>query len=252
MLNRGQNGKADRARQIVGEIASKAVATVGRHPGLFLSLPSLYLLLVYPPLWKDVDALGQLIWRAGWANILHYPPLYCFTGRIPFWIGDCMHALLSGQSLPALRLFSEQHPTGLGIETLIIAQHVGLIIALTLLVRTAARTSFARGVIALGCIAASSLYAQQQCAGSEASSTSAVILLCVTGLWVYRKRIGEWDLHPTSQNHAPELGPVPNLSPAPPDARSWSEAPPKPNSGIALVKSPPNSAAPRLDLSDTL
>lgn len=160
---------------------------IGRHPALFLSLPSLYLLLAYPPLWKDVDALSQLIWRAGWGNILHYPPLYCFTGRIPFWLGDCIHALLSGQSLPALRLFSEQHPTGLGIETLIIAQHAGLILVLTLLVRTAARTSLARGVIVLGCIAASSLYAQQQCAGSEASGVSAIILLCVAGLWVYRK-----------------------------------------------------------------
>jgi len=251
MLNRGQNGKADRARRIVSEIASKAVATVGRHPALFLSLPSLYLLLAYPPLWKDVDALGQLIWRAGWANILHYPPLYCFTGRIPFWIGDCIHALLGGQSLPPLRLFSEQHPTGLGIETLIIAQHAGLIIALTLLVRTAARTSLARGVIALGCIAASSLYAQQQCAGSEASGVSAVILVCVTGLWVYRKSIGQWDLHPNSQDHAPGLVPGPNLSPVTP-ARSSSEAAPKPTAGIALVKSPTDSAAPRFALSATL
>jgi hypothetical protein len=252
MLNRWQNGHADRARQIVGDIASKAFATVGRHPALFLSLPALYLLLVYPPLWKDVDALGQLIWRAGWANILHYPPLYCFTGRIPFWIGDCIHALLSGQSLPTLRLFSEQHPTGFGIETLIIAQHVGLIIALTLLVRTAARTPLARGVIALGCIAASSLYAQQQCAGSEASSVSAVILLCVTGLWVYRKSIGEWDLHAISQDQAPELVPVPNSGPVLTNARSPSEAAPKPNTGIVLVNSPTNSAAPGFDLSAKL
>lgn len=205
MLSRRQNGQAHRARQIVGDIASKAVATVGRHPALFLSLPSLYLLLAYPPLWKDVDALGQLIWRAGWANILHYPPLYCFTGRIPFWIGDCIHALLGGQSLPMLRLFSEQHPTGLGLEALIIAQHAGLIIAFTLLVRTAARTALARGVIALGCIAASSLYAQQQCAGSEASGVSAVILVCVTGLWVYRKSMGIVPVESRTNSAAPRL-----------------------------------------------
>jgi hypothetical protein len=241
MLNRWH---ADRARQIVGDIAAKVVATVGRHPALFLSLPSLYLLLAYPPLWKDVDALGQLIWRAGWANILHYPPLYCFTGRIPFWIGDCIHALLSGQSLPTLRLFSEQHPTGLGIETLIVAQHVGLIIVLTLLVRTAARTALARGVITLGSIAASSLYAQQQCAGSEASGVSAVILVCVTALWVYRNSICEWDLHPTSQDHAPGLVPDPNLSPVLTQAGSGSEAAPQPNPGVGLVKSPTNSVAP--------
>jgi hypothetical protein len=169
-------------------IALKAIAVVGRHPALFLSLPSLYLLLVYPPIWKDVDALGQLIWKAGWANILHYPPLYCFTGRIPFWAGDSILALLSGQAVSAPNLFAEQHPTWLGIELLIIAQHAGLILALTLLVRTAARGPLGRGVITLACIAASSLYAQQQCAGSEAPAVTAIILLTVAGLWVYRRK----------------------------------------------------------------
>jgi hypothetical protein len=251
MLRRWQNVQADQARQIVHDIASKAFAIVGRHPALFLSLPSLYLLLVYPPLWKDVDALGQLIWRAGWANILHYPPLYCFTGRIPFWIGDCMHAVLSGQSLPTLRFFSEQHPTWLGIETLIIAQHAGLITALTLLVRTAARTPLARGVIALACIAASSLYAQQQCAGSEASGVTAVILLSVTGLWVFRRSLRDGDTHPRKQSHPTELVQVPSLRQVPPFARSWDERTPDPSAGGVVVTSPTNSGAPHADLSAT-
>ena len=188
MSEQSQTVRAHPAYRIALDVALKAITLVGRHPAIFLSLPSLYLLLVYPPIWKDVDALGQLIWKAGWANILHYPPLYCFTGRIPFWVGDCVLALLSGQPLPAPRLFAEQHPTWLGIELLIIAQHAGLILALTLLVRTAARGPLGRGAITLGCIAASSLYAQQQCAGSEAPSVTAIILLTVTGLWAYRRK----------------------------------------------------------------
>jgi hypothetical protein len=187
MSERSQTVSVTQAHRIALDFALKAIRTVGRHPAVFLSLPSLYLLLVYPPLWKDVDALGQLIWRAGWGNILHYPPLYCFTGRIPFWIGDSILAVLSGQPLPAWQLFAEQHPTWLGIELLIIAQHAGLITALTLLVRTAARSPLARGTITLACIAASSLYAQQQCAGSEGAGVSAVILLTVAGLWVDRR-----------------------------------------------------------------
>ena len=186
MSEHSQTVGAPQAQRFAVEVALKAISAVGRHPALFLSLPSLYLLLFYPPIWKDVDALGQLIWQAGWGNILHYPPLYCFTGRIPFWLGDCVLALLNGQPLPGLNLFAEQRPNWLGIELLIIAQHAGLITALTLLVRTAGRTALGRGAIAISFIAASSLYAQQQCAGSEAPSVSAIILLTVAGLWVYR------------------------------------------------------------------
>jgi hypothetical protein len=186
MSEHSQTVRAPQAQRIAFELALKAVSAVGRHPALFLSLPSLYLLLVYPPIWKDVDALGQLIWQAGWSNILHYPPLYCFTGRIPFWLGDFILALLSGQPLPALNLLGEQHPNWLGIQLLIIAQHAGLVTALTLLVRTATRSALGRGAITICFIAASSLYAQQQCAGSEAPSVSAIILLTVAGLWVYR------------------------------------------------------------------
>ena len=187
MSEHSQTVRAPQTQRIAFDVALKAISAVGQHPALFLSLPSLYLLLVYPPIWKDVDALGQLIWQAGWGNILHYPPLYCFTGRIPFWLGDSILALLSGRPLPGLNLFGEQHPTWLGIELLIIAQHAGLITALTLLVRAAAHSPLGRGAITISFIAASSLYAQQQCAGSEAPSVSAIILLTAAGLWVCRR-----------------------------------------------------------------
>jgi hypothetical protein len=186
MSEHSQTVRTPQAHRIAIDIALKVITVVGRHPAVFLSLPSIYLLLVYPPIWKDVDALAQLVWQAGWGNILHYPPLYCFTGRVPFWVGDSILALLSGQPIPSLHLFAGQHPSWLGIELLIITQHAGLITALTLLVRTAAGSPLGRGAITIGCIAASSLYAQQQCAGSEAASVSAIILLTAAGLWVYR------------------------------------------------------------------
>jgi hypothetical protein len=184
-----QNGVSTRQMlHVAQDRLRKAVTIVGRHPTLFLAVPSIYLLLAYPPLWKDIDALGQLVWSAGWCNILHFPPLYCFTGRIPFWIGDCIDALLNGQSLPAFNLFAGQHPTALGVEMLIITQHATLIGALTLLVRTAAKTAFSRGVVVLCFICSSALYAQQQCAGSEAPSVTAIIFLAVCGLWVMQRQ----------------------------------------------------------------
>ena len=51
---------------------------------------------------------------------------------------------------------------------------------------TTVRDCGGRGAITISFIAASSLYAQQQCAGSEAPSVGAIILLTVAGLWVYR------------------------------------------------------------------
>jgi hypothetical protein len=165
----------------------KVVTTAGQHPALFLALPSLYLLLAYPPLWKDVDALGQLIWAESSTNIIHFPPFYCFTGRIPFWIGDSIHALLNGQPLPAFNLFAAQHPTAFGIEALVITQHATLVGALTFLVRTAAKAALSRGAMVLCFIGATALYGEQQCAGSEAPSVTAIILLVGCGLWALQK-----------------------------------------------------------------
>lgn len=168
--------------------ARKIVEFIGRHPALFLAVPSLYLLLAYPPLFKSVDSLAQLIWAKGPDNILHFPPLYCFTGRIPFWVGDCIQALLAGQPVPTMNLSAGQTPSALGFELLIVAQHATFVGACSLLVRAAARTAMSRGVVVLCLVAANALYAQQQCAASEAPTVTSIIFLATCGLWVLRKR----------------------------------------------------------------
>lgn len=155
---------------------------VGRHPAVFLCLPSIYLLFSYPVLWKDIDAVGQLIWPAGAANILHYPPLYCFLGRIPFWIGDAALAALTRQPLPALNLFAAQSPTLAGIYALIICQHLALVGALVFLAKCCSSSAMGRGIVTLCFLCASSLYAQQQCAGSESLSVTAILLTVAFGL----------------------------------------------------------------------
>jgi hypothetical protein len=49
--------------------------------------PSIWMLSVIPPLWKDVDAYLQLTRPAGSETILQYGPLYCFIARIPLYVG---------------------------------------------------------------------------------------------------------------------------------------------------------------------
>src|SRR5208282_2126776 len=47
------------------------IAFLGKRPAIILSLLSIYLLCFYPPLWKDIDANGQLLRPASELNILH-------------------------------------------------------------------------------------------------------------------------------------------------------------------------------------
>jgi hypothetical protein len=169
------------------EVASRILHWIGRHPSICLSLPSIYLLLFYPILWKDIDALGQLIWPAGTTNILHYPPIYCFSARIPFWVGGLVQAAFSGRQLPPLDILSEQRPSLIGLHILILAQHLALVFALSIFVKTTAQTESGRGVVTLCLLSTSCLYAQQQCAGSESLSVSAIILMAAFGLRAFEK-----------------------------------------------------------------
>jgi hypothetical protein len=97
---------------------------VGRHPTWILILPSSWMFWRFLPFWKDVDAVHQLISPAWGANILHFPPIYCFGARLPFWFSD---KLISG-SAPSI--FDEQHPSLAAVLALFILQHAGLWAAL--------------------------------------------------------------------------------------------------------------------------
>jgi hypothetical protein len=166
---------------------------VGRHPAIFLCLPSVYLVLRYPVLWKDVDAVAQLIWPGGAANILHFPPLYCFLGRIPFWIGDAASAAVMHQRIPTLNLFAAQSPSLVGIYALIVFQHLALVGALVFLTKCCSSSSLGRGIVTLCFLFASSLYAQQQCAGSESLSVTAILLTVAFSLRTLEKpRLRYW------------------------------------------------------------
>jgi hypothetical protein len=152
---------------------------LGRHSFVVLSVPSAYLLLVYPPLWKDVDALGQLILPADVTNIYHFPALFCFSARLIFWLGDC----LSTWRLPDL--LALQKPTLQGIYSLVVVQQLALVLSLSLLCKTLTRREGLRGLFVLGFCLASSLYTNVLLCGSEAWSICATIFLFAFGLRLY-------------------------------------------------------------------
>lgn len=153
--------------------------SVGKHPILVLSLPSAYLVAAYPCLWKDVDALGQLIAPADIGNIYHFPALFCFSARAVIWIGDQF-----SMSRP-FDLLALQKPTLLGIYALVVFQQIGLVVSLGLLCKVLTNRHALRGASVLGLCLASSLFSSVMLCGSEALSLCATILLFAFGLRLY-------------------------------------------------------------------
>ena len=160
-------------------LAAWSLRMLGRHPLIVLSLPSAYLLSIYPPLWKDVDALCQLISPADATNIYHFPALFCFSARLIVWLGDFF---LTWRSPDLLAL---QKPTLQGIYTLVVAQHLALVLSLGLLCKTLTKRDRLRGVFVIGSFFASSVYASLLLCGSEAWSICATISLFAFGLRIY-------------------------------------------------------------------
>jgi hypothetical protein len=170
-------------RAVVG--VASMLELFGKWPAIILSIPSIYLLISYTPLWKDVDALGQLALPACDLNILHFPPVYCFLGRIPFVMASWL-AGAGGQRI-VQALFEQQVPSLLGIYLLVVIQHILLIAALTYTVLSLTSSHLLRALFALLLAFASANYTQVQCCGSEALSVSATFALVAAGFSILRR-----------------------------------------------------------------
>src|SRR5262249_31986119 len=148
-------------RQGAGFAVGSVIRFVGKWPQIVLSIPSVYLLSSHAPLWKDADASGQLLAPASALNILHYPPLYCFLGRIPFFITSWIANIWGPRPLHSL--FEQQEPSVEGIYLLVIVQHILLIGALTYTTLCLTSDRFVRCVSALLLASFSALYTHAHC-----------------------------------------------------------------------------------------
>jgi hypothetical protein len=167
------------------QVAQRPIITfLGKWPTIVLSLPSLYLLSSYPPLWKDIDANGQLLRPISELNILHFPPVYSFLSRIPFvlitWFSE-------GGRQPLPSLFAQQQPPLAGFYLLVLIQHLLLICALTYVVTALTQSRALRCLFAVLLASTSALYTHAQCCGSEALSIPATLAVLATGLSITRR-----------------------------------------------------------------
>jgi hypothetical protein len=166
----------------IGQRVASLFAIVGRHPTAILVLPSAWMFWRFLPFWKDVDAVHQLISPAWAANILHFPPIYCFGGRLPLWLTD---KLLFGT---APSIFEEQHPSLEAGFALLILQHVSLWAALRYFLFSLPLADRNRGIVTVLLASVASFYAFAHTCGSEAMTSVTWFAVFGAGFRILAKR----------------------------------------------------------------
>jgi hypothetical protein len=171
-------------RRLFSVLAS-GLRFIGNHPLAVLVLPSIWFMARYLPFWKDADVLVQLAWPISADNVLVCPPIYCFLGRIPFWVTD---TVIYGH---APGIFSPQHPSLLAVYALVICQHVGLWLALRYFLFSVPASASGRGIAALLLASVASFYSFAHTAGAEAMYAITWFAVFGAGVRLLR-RPGSW------------------------------------------------------------
>jgi hypothetical protein len=147
---------------------------------LILSIPSLYIFLTLPPLWRDEDAFNEIASTFAPRGIIHYLPGYCLGGRLIVFAGSIVGSLLRGHGVPALSI-NLTPLNDAGICTLLVVQHLFLIFSLWYAVRTLSDQFQVRLLLAVLFALTPWAYVYANCIGSEAFSNSLVYLIAAFG-----------------------------------------------------------------------
>jgi hypothetical protein len=149
-------------------------------PLLLLAAPSLWLMAVVPPLWRDADAYVQTVFPPGASTILSHGPLYCTLSRLPLWFGY----LISGAG-PAVSLghfIKHTQLTDTGVFALLFLQHVGLWCAALYFINGITAALWARLLLAILFASQPLFYSFAHCVGSETLSMIITVFLAGAGL----------------------------------------------------------------------
>jgi hypothetical protein len=147
-----------------------------------LVLPSLYLLLTLPPLWRDTDGFNEIASTFAPKGIIHWLPGYCFFGRLVMIGGGIVGNLLTGHGLPYLSIGTPEL-SDFAIYTLLIAQHLFLVYSLFFVVKTLTNRFSLRLLFSVFLAVTPWLYLFAQCIGTEAFSNPLVCLIAAYG-WI--------------------------------------------------------------------
>jgi hypothetical protein len=136
--------------------------------------------MTLPPLWRDEDAFNEIASTFAPRGIVHYLPGYCLVGRLIVFAGSIVGSLLAGQGIPHCSI--DITPLNdAGIYTLLVVQHLFLIVALFYAVRSLSDHFLLRIVFAVFLALTPWAYVYANCIGSEAFSNPLVYVIAVFG-----------------------------------------------------------------------
>ena len=149
-------------------------------PLLILFLPSVYILLTVPPLWRDSDGFNEIASTFAPKGIIHWLPGYCLCGRLIVILFGIAGNLMQGRGLPPLSI-SITPLNDLGVYALIVFQHLFLVCSLYYFVRNATDRPIARVLCATFFALTPWMYVYANCIGSEAFSNPLIVLGAAVG-----------------------------------------------------------------------
>jgi hypothetical protein len=147
---------------------------------LILSIPSLYVLLILPPLWRDSDGFNEIAATFAPKGIIHWLPAYCLGGRLIVFGGSIAGSLLAGHGIPNLSI-SNTPLSDAGIYTLILVQHLFLVLSLFCAVTVLSDHFQLRVLFAVVFALTPWVYVYANCIGTEAFSNPLVYLIAACG-----------------------------------------------------------------------
>jgi hypothetical protein len=147
-----------------------------------LVIPSLYILLTLPPLWRDTDGFNEIASTFAPKGIIHWLPGYCFVARILMIVAGVIGSFVNGHGLPYLSLGTPEL-NDIGIYSLLVIQHLFLIYSLFFVIRTITSLFLLRLLYAVFFALTPWLYLFAQCVGTEAFSNPLVCLVAGYG-WI--------------------------------------------------------------------
>lgn len=156
--------------------------------GGILLAPSIWMLSVVPPLWRDVDAWVQVLHPPGQGTILAYGPLYPFVARIPLYLGYAIDCLRVGAPLPKPAFLVHPILTDFGVFVMLLSQHVALFCSAFYLITLTSRFFWIRLIVVVAWAANPLFYTFAHCVGSETLSMILLLLVGATGLRIIRHR----------------------------------------------------------------
>jgi hypothetical protein len=182
----------------MGKIESSKVRKVFATalPLVFLAAPSIWLMAVVPPLWRDADAYVQTVFPPSAPTILMHGPLYCTLSRLPLWFGY----LISGAG-PAVRLgyfIKHTQLTDTGVFALLFLQHAALWCAALYFINAVTATLSARLMLTVFFTSHPLFYIFAHCIGSETLSMIITVFLAGAGLRIVLRypaiKVRDWIL----------------------------------------------------------